>query len=105
MKRFDFCSEDLLQIKHSLCPEKIIQVVVNPDPDELISWDGLFEKFSFNGYSFVFKWEDPFHPEEYNLYKNVLKRAWKWYRSQVFIPAPSSPVCQTKLNLNVTREL
>lgn len=89
VKKFSF-AEDLSGnfLRHNLSPEMLIQIILNDD-DEYNVHEDVFEVFEFRDNKIVVKWcadkavISQF--EDYSLIRSILRRAWGWYRSQVYI--------------------
>ncbi len=75
-------------IFHKLIPELKIQVITN-DNFEYNKWDDVYDLFHYKNNEIAFvivgAKEDLNEVSDYTPYQQVLKRAWKWYRSKVFI--------------------
>jgi len=89
VEKFSF-TENLSRnfLRHNLPPEMLIQIIRNDD-DEYNVYDDLFEVFEFRDNKIVVKWcaEKNIRSQfnDYNLIRSILRRAWGWYRSQVYI--------------------
>ena len=90
MKKFSFSKDNKKIILHNLEPKIMIQIIFNNE-EEYDEWADVFEHFEFRGNYIVVKWyEDPYEIEEiedYRLIRSILRRAWGWYRNQMYIPA------------------
>jgi hypothetical protein len=88
MRKFTLCPNSEKVILHNLAPEMTIQVIIN-DEEEYDEYDDVFEAFEFMGNRIVVKWCADKNVisqfENYNLIRSILRRAWRWYRSQVYI--------------------
>ncbi|MFC5046884.1 hypothetical protein ACFSTE_10925 [Aquimarina hainanensis] len=75
-------------ITHNIPPLLTIQIITN-DNDEYDKFNDLYDIFSFRGNQFVFLVveadTDLEHIEDYSLYRSIIKRAFKWYKNQVYI--------------------
>ena len=88
MQKFSFLSETDRVIYHNLPPEMEIQLIFN-DEDEYDIWNDCFELFEFRGNKIVVKWladeEELNEVEDFGQIRSILRRAWQWYKSQVYI--------------------
>jgi hypothetical protein len=75
-------------IFHKLIPQLKIQVITN-DNFEYDKWNDIYDLFYFKKNEIVLvvtqSDEDLNEVTDYTPYRQVLKRAWKWYRSKVYI--------------------
>lgn len=72
-------------IHYKLNPELKIRVVKNDDFDYKKSGN-IYEPFKFRGNSFVFLVLNELDPNvNFNLINSILRRAFYWYKSQVYI--------------------
>lgn len=66
----------------------MIQVIIN-DEDDYDVWEDIYELFEFRGNKIVVKWlADEYEIDECEdcgLIRSILRRAWSWYRSKVYI--------------------
>ena len=76
-------------IRHNLEPEMLIQVIYNREDAYLDLFNDCFELFEFRGNEIILKWladDDELEEiEDFNHVRSILRRSWKWYRSQVYI--------------------
>ena len=88
MQKFTFSENNDKIILHNLPPEMMIQVIFN-DEDEYDVFEDVYELFEFRGNKIVVKrYSDTYKIDEmidYQLVRNILRKAWKWYKSQVYI--------------------
>lgn len=88
MQKFTFLDETKRHIRHNLVPDMFIQIIINDDDDYEV-WEDCFELFEFRGNKIIVKWladEDELEAiEDYSHIRSILRRAWKWYKSQVTI--------------------
>lgn len=91
MKRFEFkksSTNGATFIKHNLYPRIEIQVIKNNNfpYDE---WEDVYNVFEFrcNEFAFVVVWAevDLDELDDYHLIQSILKRAWNWYKNNVYI--------------------
>lgn len=91
MKKFTInqvASSGATYIHHNLEPKLKIQVFQNKKIDYDI-WHSVFDIFTFKNNSFIFLVvESEINLDEiddFTYIRSVLKRAWQWYKSQVYI--------------------
>ena len=91
--KFSFDPQNEGIILHNLPPEMRIQIIINDS--ENYSLEDVFEIFEFRGNKIVVKWladDDEINEcEDYGFIRSILRRAWNWYRSQVFIEKYTPP--------------
>ena len=100
VKKFSF-AEDLCGnfLRHNLSPKMLIQIILN-DEDEYNEHDDVVEVFKYRDNKIVVKWcagtnvRSQF--EDYRLVRSILRRAWGWYRSQVYIEKKRFLPCATE---------
>ena len=88
MQKFTLSKDDDKFILHNLPPQILIQLIFN-DEDEYSVFEDVYELFEFRGNKIVVKWyADNYEIEEiddFSEIRSILRRAWKWYKSQVYI--------------------
>jgi hypothetical protein len=76
-------------IRHNLEPEMLIQVIYNREAPDLLIYEDCFELFEFRGNEIILKWLADYDEldaiEDYTHIRSILRRAFKWYKSKVFI--------------------
>ena len=86
MQKFTFINPEKTLIKHNIDPKFEIEVIVN-DSNDYSKFNDCYEQFEFMGNDFVFKHngtEDEIEIiEDFRLIRSILRRAWKFYRSNV----------------------
>ncbi|MGJ1499632.1 hypothetical protein ACR79R_20130 [Sphingobacterium spiritivorum] len=98
MNKFTFATEGKQYIKHNLVPDMLIQVIFNREDDDLDIYNDVYDMIEFRGHEIIAKWVDydeDFHiVEDFSHIRSILRKALKWYKSQVHIerfteePAP-----------------
>lgn len=89
MKKFEFATDDKAYIRHNLEPDMLIQIIFNREDDDLDIWNDVFDMIEFRGHEIIAKWVDydeDFHViEDFSHVRSILRKALKWYKSQVYI--------------------
>lgn len=96
MRKYEFLDEEKSIIRHNLVPEMLIKIIKLDAPNKYhsakLGFDDIFDEILIRGWHFVFlilNDEDFEHLEDFTQVRSILKRAAKWYKSQViagFIP-------------------
>jgi len=88
MEKFVFLKNDENFILHQLPPKILIQIILN-DSVEYDVFEDVYEMFEFRGNKILVKWyadEDEISEiEDFRLIRSILRRAWGFYKSKVFI--------------------
>lgn len=95
--KFTFTNQEKTEIRHNLVPEFLIEVIKLDAPSDyrfgdLLYMDEIFDEILIRGHHFIFKLTDDEQFEDvqdFSHLRSILKRAGKWYKSQVvagFIP-------------------
>jgi hypothetical protein len=88
MQKFSFDPQNENFIRHNIEPEMLIQIIIN-DNEEYDVFEDVYELFEFRGNKIVVKWyadEDEVEEiEDFSHIRSILRRAWSWYKSQVYI--------------------
>lgn len=89
MQKFTFENQEKTIIRHNIVPEFLIQVIMNREDDQLDLLNDCFEMFEFRGNEIILKWlatqEELEEIEDFSHIRSILRRAWQFYRSNVFI--------------------
>jgi len=89
MNKFEFTNKEKTEIRHNIVPDFLIEVIKLEKPNdykfgELLFIDDVFDEIIIiKGWHFVFKIKDV--QFDISHLRSILKRAGKWYKSQVIL--------------------
>lgn len=90
MKRFDLHPNNERIILRQIKPQMEMLIIMNDDIDYDV-WNDVYELFYFRGNKIIIKWlateEEIEAVDNFYYIRSNLKKAWHWYKSQVYIEA------------------
>ncbi|MCY1520368.1 hypothetical protein D9M68_551430 [compost metagenome] len=102
MQKFEFTDETKQYIRHNLVPDMLIKIIFNRDDDDLDLFDDIFDLIEFRGHEIIAKWvdydEDEHDIDDFSHVRSILRKAIKWYKSQVYIERHTPPRQPTEAN-------